>query len=178
MPVINFVLKNIDDFHVDAYLKAFKKPIEIQTKAIETQPKSIVVPKVVTKVEEKRTTNVKALPKKTEIKTTTTSKSKPITTTKPVEVKKTINNKLPEVKKTTTTSTVKLVEETKTETPTPANKEHFSRFGLHDKIFEIHGNIQYMRCDNDCTNELFSSPKVGCDVNFVPECPKCKGVAR
>ncbi len=69
--------------------------------------------------------------------------------------------------------------------PTPNSKiEEFKpkpplkKFGFCDEVYELHGSINYMRCDKNCTTDLFSGPKVGCADDFVPECPKCKGVAR
>jgi len=155
-------------------LKALAKPII--TKPIETKSKAFITPKVTTKVEEKKASNLKTLPKKPENKTTT-SKAK-LPTTKPVGVKK-----------TTVTTVTKPLEEKKVQEPKPAemkpespkasnNENANKRFGIHDKIYEIHGNVKYMRCDKDCTTDLFPSPNVDCDDEFVPECPNCKGVAR
>ena len=57
-------------------------------------------------------------------------------------------------------------------------KELMTKFGLCDDIYEIHGSIEYMRCDKECKTEFYASPPVGCDVDFVDTCPSCGGVAR
>jgi len=56
-------------------------------------------------------------------------------------------------------------------------------YGFFDNIFEIHGNINYMRCDASCTIKLFPSPEVPLSSYekgqiSVPKCPICKGLAR
>lgn len=56
-------------------------------------------------------------------------------------------------------------------------------YGFNEGIYEIHGNINYMRCDNSCTNKLFPSPDVLLS-SFnkgelpLPKCPLCQGLAR
>lgn len=56
-------------------------------------------------------------------------------------------------------------------------------YGFLDNVFEIHGNINYMRCDGCCCNRLFPSPEVPLSSLSrgqiaVPRCPRCKGLAR
>jgi len=80
---------------------------------------------------------------------------------------------------TSTTPTSKKIEEKKEEVKQePVVPAPLKKFGFCDEVYELHGSIHYMRCDNSCTTDLFPSPKVGCADDFVPECPKCKGVAR
>jgi len=57
--------------------------------------------------------------------------------------------------------------------PEPQNK-----FGFCNKVFEIHGSINYMRCANNCSYKLVPTPEVGCSEDFIPKCPICKGIAR
>jgi NAD-dependent deacetylase len=51
-------------------------------------------------------------------------------------------------------------------------------YGFCEDVYEINGNINYMRCGQDCTQKLFPSPMIGCPEDVIPTCPKCKGVAR
>jgi len=106
-----------------------------------------------------------------------TSISKTATTVKSTSTVKSTPKNLSAKPTTTITSKKveekKIVEEVKKE---PVIKE--ARFGFSDQVYEIHGSINYMRCDKSCTTDLFPSPKVGCDDDFVPECPNCKGTAR
>ena len=57
--------------------------------------------------------------------------------------------------------------------------EHISDevYGFCPEVYEIHGNINFMRCASKCTNDLYPSP-INCDYNFVPKCLKCNGIAR
>jgi len=54
------------------------------------------------------------------------------------------------------------------------NKKHI----ICKDVYEIHGDINYMRCANNCTNKFFPAPEIGCSPGFVPSCPNCKGLAR
>lgn len=82
-------------------------------------------------------------------------------------------------KSPTTSATLKKTEEKKTSEEvkqgTPAITK---KFGFCEEVYELHGSINYMRCDKSCTTDLFPGPKVGCDDDFVPTCPRCMGVAR
>ena len=42
------------------------------------------------------------------------------------------------------------------------------------EIFEIHGNLDYMRCSKPCSSNLYPS-RLGdvSELNEVPTCPKC-----
>lgn len=44
-----------------------------------------------------------------------------------------------------------------------------------DSMFEVHGNIYYMRCSESCTNDLYPIPL---DENAIPTCPKCSAITR
>jgi len=59
-----------------------------------------------------------------------------------------------------------------------AADEHHERFGLNVNIREMHGNTDYMRCEHDCSNQLYRAPDPSCDDYFVPTCPKCGDRAR
>ena len=56
--------------------------------------------------------------------------------------------------------------------------EQANKFGFCERAYEIHGNINYMRCANNCSYKLYPSPEVGCSDDYVPKCPGCKGIAR
>ena len=47
--------------------------------------------------------------------------------------------------------------------------------GSSENLFEIHGNIFYMRCFEECHPELHPIEK---DQTGVPSCPKCNGMMR
>lgn len=55
--------------------------------------------------------------------------------------------------------------------------EDSSEYGFCKDVYEINGNINYMRCARNCCQKLFPSP-LGCPEYFVPQCPECKGAAR
>jgi len=42
------------------------------------------------------------------------------------------------------------------------------------EVFEIHGNLDYMRCSKECSEDLYPS-NLGAprDLTAVPKCPKC-----
>jgi len=51
-------------------------------------------------------------------------------------------------------------------------------FGFTPYIIELHGNVNYMRCNEDCSLKLYSVPK---DLNInkeIPKCPTCKSNMR
>lgn len=59
-------------------------------------------------------------------------------------------------------------------------KEYISQ-GMHKHVIEIHGNINYMRCENNCSDteekaQLFEMPDL--KTSPTPSCPKCKGKVR
>ncbi|OLS22903.1 MAG: NAD-dependent protein deacylase 1 [Candidatus Heimdallarchaeota archaeon LC_3] len=43
-----------------------------------------------------------------------------------------------------------------------------------EKTYQIHGNTNYMRCVNSCTNSLYNIP----DDEQLPHCPECEALAR
>ena len=47
------------------------------------------------------------------------------------------------------------------------------------EVFEIHGNLDYMRCRNECTQDLYPSnlPREP-DLSSVPTCPNCGDICR
>lgn len=55
--------------------------------------------------------------------------------------------------------------------------ENSETYGFCPEVFEIHGNINYMRCEKNCCKKLFPSP-IGCPDSFIPQCPECHGRAR
>ncbi len=74
---------------------------------------------------------------------------------------------------------IKKAENTEEETKEARNNELEDKdFGFCNEVLEIHGNINYMRCEKACRVKLFPSPLIGCPENFVPSCPYCKGMAR
>jgi len=54
--------------------------------------------------------------------------------------------------------------------PPPVDKKN--------NILEIHGNCNYMRCDRECSTELFTIPDVLPSHDPALKCPKCGGLAR
>lgn len=55
--------------------------------------------------------------------------------------------------------------------------EKSDTYGFCKEVFEVNGNINYMRCWRNCCKKLFPTP-LGTPEYFVPECPECKGIAR
>lgn len=55
--------------------------------------------------------------------------------------------------------------------------QNSENYGFCKDVYELNGNINYMRCAKGCCKKLFPSP-LGCAEYFVPECPECKGIAR
>ena len=50
-----------------------------------------------------------------------------------------------------------------------------------DKIYEIHGNLEYIQCSNRCHNALYPMPEFTESLNTLdgaPKCPKCNGLMR
>lgn len=75
-------------------------------------------------------------------------------------------------------------EESKLEIFTPhLLPQNSPSYGFIENIYEIHGNINYMRCDTPCSNKLFPSPEVPLSSLSrgqipLPKCPLCQGLAR
>jgi len=44
-----------------------------------------------------------------------------------------------------------------------------------NNLIELRGNINYMRCSNDCSYSLYYTPE---DLKRIPKCPQCKAVMR
>ncbi len=56
---------------------------------------------------------------------------------------------------------------------------HLKAGNSQERTYEIHGNINFMRCFSGCTDMLFPvDPYVDSDFKGVPKCPKCGGWAR
>lgn len=145
------ITQNIDAYHVEAFEKALLKSQQKPVPAITSKSTSTSKP------------GMTSQQKKPLVEPKKVSAAKPVAK-KPVEEKKTA-----EVKKVATTST-----STATVVAQPGKKGPVS---LCADIFEIHGNINLMRCDNDCTTNFYQTP-VGCADDFVPKCPNCEGIAR
>ena len=60
----------------------------------------------------------------------------------------------------------------------PISDPENMNYGFCNEVLEIHGNIKYLRCDNNCIRKLHPAPPMNCPEYFVPECPKCKRLAR
>ncbi len=149
------ITQNIDGYHIDAYHQALAKSQAVKTNSsIKSTVKSgITSSSSVRSSKNIGSTSVKSTPKNLSTKASSLTSTTP--TSKKIEEKKAPK------------------EEVKQEVVVPSKK-----FGFCDEVYELHGSINYMRCDKNCTTDLFSGPKVGCADDFVPECPKCKGVAR
>ncbi len=61
---------------------------------------------------------------------------------------------------------------------TASTSDFNKKYVICKDVYEIHGDINYMRCANNCTNKFFPAPEIGCSPGFVPNCPNCKGLAR
>jgi len=144
------ITQNIDGYHVAAYLQALEK---IQAPQQNSPIKSTAKPN------HTRTSSVRP------------STNLGFTSSKIVTTNSTTKSSL----QTSTSSTLKkVIKEEVKQKPVVS----FKKFGLCDGVYEINGNINYMRCGKSCTPELFPGPKVGFADDFVPECSKCKGAAR
>jgi NAD-dependent SIR2 family protein deacetylase len=69
-----------------------------------------------------------------------------------------------------------LQEETKVNLITRAAND--DNYGYCDDIYEINGNINYMRCMKNCTKRLLPGPVLTSSLEEVPTCPYCKGPVR
>eukprot|EP01016_Furgasonia_blochmanni_P054966 TRINITY_DN9126_c0_g1_i1.p1 TRINITY_DN9126_c0_g1~~TRINITY_DN9126_c0_g1_i1.p1 ORF type:complete len:421 (+),score=63.44 TRINITY_DN9126_c0_g1_i1:39-1301(+) len=49
---------------------------------------------------------------------------------------------------------------------------------LKDSVFEIHGSMDFMRCDEHCQKKFYASPPSDVEKTFVPICPDCGKRAR
>ena len=47
-----------------------------------------------------------------------------------------------------------------------------------EEVYEIHGNLDYMRCRNECTTDVYPSNLPLPNLNEVPTCPKCGALCR
>jgi hypothetical protein len=166
----SLITQNIDAYHVQALKKASIK------KKVTTVP-------IVAKPAAKTLLNkpVQAGVKKAGIEKTKTVNYTKVTTDKS-KMKKIIGN--PESgKKLVVTEPKGVLEESKTSEnsqPSDDTKESESKIleGLCEDIYEIHGNIDLMRCDNECETKIFPIPFGSIKDSSVPKCPNCQGNAR
>ena len=45
-------------------------------------------------------------------------------------------------------------------------------------VYEVHGNLSYMRCMTNCCDVLFPAPDTTEPLSTIPMCPACEGLAR
>ena len=45
-------------------------------------------------------------------------------------------------------------------------------------VYEVHGNLSYMRCMTNCCDVLFPAPDPSEPLTTIPMCPACEGLAR
>ncbi len=158
------ITQNVDGYNVDAYVQASAKTQPVKSssaiKSTGTPKSSISTTSSVRSSTNIRTTAIKSTPKN-------------------LSTPKSLSTKTSSLTSKTSTSTSKKIEEKKEEVKQePVVAAPLKKFGFCNEVYELHGSIKYMRCDKSCTTDLFPAPKVGCADDFVPECPKCKGVAR
>jgi len=59
---------------------------------------------------------------------------------------------------------------------------HFKKSGYDsEKIYEIHGNLEYVQCANRCCHELWPMPKFSGEItehNQIPKCDRCGSIVR
>jgi len=60
----------------------------------------------------------------------------------------------------------------------PSSSDFNKKYSICKEVYEIHGDINYMRCANNCSNKFFPAPEIGCSPDFVPKCPNCSSIAR
>ena len=166
------ITQNIDAYHIEALEKA------------RTKKKEAVVP-----VSSKSAVKSSVKPAQSTLKKPMTEKKNVVSSTKITASKGPVKKKIESPKnskeavKTQMATLRNTVEESKAsdnnnQTDQGA-KESERRVleGLCENIYEIHGNIDLMRCDNECQVKVF--PISYNTINdSVPKCPNCQGVAR
>lgn len=162
----SLITQNIDAYHVEAFKKA------------STKKKETTVPPAAKTCLNK---SVQTTVKKTGIEKKKTVDYTKVTAGKSQLKKKT--EKSESGKKLVVTELKHVLEESKTSEnsqPSDDTKGSESKIleGLCEDIYEIHGNIDLMRCDNECETKIFPIPFDSIKDSSVPKCPNCQGNAR
>jgi NAD-dependent deacetylase len=60
------------------------------------------------------------------------------------------------------------------------NIDNYDRevLGPDAEVYEVHGNLTYMRCMTGCCDVLFPAPETDEPIDRIPMCPSCEGLAR